>query len=375
MRALHLIPGNLYGGVETFLSLVARRRDLAGEVEHHYATCFDGRLSEELAAAGVPLHRLGRIRTSRPWTVIRGRLRLARLLEQQRFDVALTHSSWPHAMFAPVLVRAGVPNVFYLHGPITDVAWIDRWAARYQPSLMIAVSRDTLATGRLLFPVTRAEVLNYPIPWQSASDSARVRAEVRAELATPASEVVLLQASRADRWKGHDQLIAALERIRDVPGWRLWLAGGAQRPHELAFLEQIRAQVKRAGLDERVHFLGERRDVPRLLAGADLYCQANVGPEGFSLAFMEAFSAGLPVVTMRLGGAPEMIDETSGVLVPPRDIDGFARALRELVTDGDRRRALGRRAKERVHELCDTGARLADLGRILTNVASARPGA
>src|SRR6266545_3949282 len=106
MRALHLIPGNLYGGVETFVSLTARRRDLWGDVEHHYAICFPGRLSEELSRAGAALHDLGRIRTSRPWTVLRGRRRLQRLLASERFDVALTHASWAHAMFAPVLARA-----------------------------------------------------------------------------------------------------------------------------------------------------------------------------------------------------------------------------------------------------------------------------
>jgi glycosyltransferase involved in cell wall biosynthesis len=373
MRALHLIPGNLYGGVETFLSLVARRRDLWGDVEHHYAICFSGRLSDELSRAGVVLHDLGRIRTSRPWTVVRGRRRLAQLLAAQRFDVALTHSSWPHAMFAKALARARVPAVFYLHGPLTEITWIDRWAARRTPTTMIGVSRHTLETGRLLFPSVNAEVLNYPIPFEPLVDPARVRDEVRGELSTPPAEVVLLQASRADPWKGHDQLIAALERLRDLPGWRLWLAGGAQRPKELAFLARIREQVSRAGLDGRVRFLGERRDVPRLLAAADLYCQANHGPEGFSLVFMEAFTAGVPVVTMRLGGAAEMIDDRSGVLVTPGDVAGFADALRALIQDGERRRELGRRARQRVSELCDTRGQLAVLGRILAETAARGP--
>ncbi|HEX6766265.1 MAG TPA: glycosyltransferase [Polyangiaceae bacterium] len=372
IRALHLVPGNLYGGVETFIAFTARRRDLAGRLENHYALCFDGRLSEELEAAGAPVHRLGRTRASRPWTVIRGRARLRRLVERERFDVALTHSSWPHAMFAPVLARLGVPVVFYLHGPVNELGWVDRMARRLEPRAMIGVSRDTLRTGRKLFPDTPAHVLNYPMPSAGVDAGPEIRAEVRSELGAKPDDVIFFQASRADRWKGHDRLIEALAGLDDVPSWTLWMAGGAQRPKELRFLEELREQVVRLGLERRVKFLGERRDVPRLLAGADVYCQANVGGEGFSLVFMEAFTAGRPIVTTRLGGAAELIDASSGALVPPGDTRAFTAELRRLATDRALRERMGEHAKQRVWSLCDPAARYADLERILEETL-ARP--
>lgn len=367
MRVLHLYPGNLFGGVETFLLFVARRGDLAKQCEHHFALCFDGRLAEGIQSAGAPLELFGSMRTSQPWTVLRGRQRLRELLRRTHFDVAVTHGSWAHAMFAPVLERAKIPYVYYLHGPISGVTWLDRWAKLTTPSAMIGVSRDTLRTGRLLFPSVPAEVLNYPIP---ASFEARdeERAAVRAEQGVAADEVVLLQASRADRWKGHDRLLEALGQLVAVPGWTCWMAGGAQRPQERVFLAELEAQVARLGLGKRVRFLGERRDVPRLLAGADIYCQANTGSEGFSLAFMEAFASGRPIVTTRLGGAPELIDDSTGVLVTPGDTAGFAAALRRLIEDPALRRAMGEKARKRVFELCDPAARLGDLERILGEV-------
>jgi glycosyltransferase involved in cell wall biosynthesis len=373
MRALHLIPGNLYGGVEVFLSLLARRRQLTPNVEPHFALCFEGRLAEELTALGAPVHRLGAMRTSRPWTVLRGRRRLAALLERERIDVAIAHASWPQAMFGPVLARAGVPNVLYLHNPLLQVSWLDRWAGLHVPTTLVGVSRDTLGTGKKLYPTAHAEVLYHPIPWDAPPERTLARRAVREELGAGPGEVVLLQASRAERWKGHDQLLAALEQVRDVPGWRLWLAGGAQRPKELAFMTELKAQVARAGLGERVRFLGERRDVPRLLAGADLYVQANRGPEGFSIVFMEAFAAGVPIVTMRLGGAPELIDETCGALVEPGDIAGFARVLRELIPAAERRMAMSARAATRVNELCDPATRLRAIERVLAEAIARGP--
>ncbi len=365
MRVLQLIGGNLYGGVETFIVCTARRRELAKNVDHHYAVCYEGRLAQELEALAAPVHRLGKMRTSRPWTVLGGRKRLDELLERGGFDIALTHGSWPHAMFSPVLARRRIPTVFYLHGPIGKLGWLDYWARRHRPDSMIAVSRDTLRSGRELFGDVPAHVLNYPIPWPDAEQGPEVRAAVRAELGAAPEDVILLQASRADRWKGHDRLVEALGRLRDVPNWTCWMAGGAQRPHELAFLEEVRGAVARLGLEQRVKWLGERRDVPRLLAGADVYCQANVGSEGFSLVFMEAFAAGRPIVTTRLGGAPELIDETSGILVPPDDTPAFEAALRRVIVDVELRKKLGASARERVFSLCDPADRLGDLARYL----------
>jgi glycosyltransferase involved in cell wall biosynthesis len=374
MRVLHLVPGNLFGGVETFIAFTARRRDLAPHLEQHYALCFEGRLAEELEATGAPVHRLGSMRTSRPWTVARGRARLRELLGGIPFDVALTHSPWPHAMFSRVLRRARVRTVFYLHGPIHEPSWVDRWARRTRPDAMIAVSADTLRSGRSLFLDVQADVVNYPIPWSELSQGPDVRAAVRRELAAGPNDVLLFQASRADRWKGHDRLIEALGTLRDVPGWLCCIASGAQRPHEAEFLAELRASVSRLGLDARVRFLGERRDVPRLLAGADVYCQANVEAEGFSLVFMEAFHAGCPIVTTRLGGAPELIDESCGVLVPPGDTEAFARALRRLIENVGERATMGENARRRVFHLCDPGARLADLTRILERTVAGSAG-
>jgi glycosyltransferase involved in cell wall biosynthesis len=370
MRVLQLVPGNLFGGVETLIAFTARRRDLAPEVEHHYALCFEGRLAEELRGAGVPVHLLGAMRTSRPWTVVRGRRRLSELLRRITFDVAVTHSSWPHAMFAPVLARAGLPTVYYLHNPISGLTWIDRWAQRSPPTAMIAVSDDALRSARALFPGVEADVLYHPIPFADAPADANVREAVRKELGVAATDVMLLQASRAERWKGHDRLVEALGLLRDVPGWICFVAGGAQRKKEREFLAEVRAQVSRLGLENRVRFLGERRDVPRLLAGADLYCQANAGSEGFSLAFMEAFTAGRPIVTTRLGGAAELIDDSSGILVPPGDAAAFAAALRRLIEHPEERATMGENARRRVWSLCEPRSRVADFGRILSRTAA-----
>ncbi|MET0648722.1 MAG: glycosyltransferase, partial [Pyrinomonadaceae bacterium] len=99
MRVLHVHSGNLYGGVETMLSTVARRRDACPGMEPHFALCFEGRLSEELEASRARVHHLPDVRVSRPATVMRARKALAALLRDEKFDVVICHSSWSHAIF------------------------------------------------------------------------------------------------------------------------------------------------------------------------------------------------------------------------------------------------------------------------------------
>src|SRR5947207_2885009 len=101
MRVLHLCAGNLFGGVESYLLTLARLRHLTPEWEPAFALCFAGRLGDELAAADVAVHDLGAVRFSRPWTLLRSRRRLRRLVLESRFDAVVTHASWSHAAFAP----------------------------------------------------------------------------------------------------------------------------------------------------------------------------------------------------------------------------------------------------------------------------------
>ena len=131
--------------------------------------------------------------------------------------------------------------------------------------------------------------------------------------------------------------------MRATRTWKLWIAGAAQRPHEQPYLEDLHREVARLGLDPRVRFLGDRRDVPLVMRAADIFCQANEGPEPFGVVFAEALLSGVPVVTTHMGGAPEIVSDECGRLVPAGDIDALARVLAELVDDSGLRARLGLR--------------------------------
>ncbi len=367
MRVLHINAGNLYGGIETFLLTLASKRGLCPEMEPHIALCFTGRLSETLESCGVSVHPLGNVRISRPWTVWNARRRLRDLLEREPFDAVICHGSWLHSVFASTIRVLKRPLVFWAHDAPTGRRWLERWARLTPPDVVIANSQWTAAAVSKLFPGVRCEVVYGPVPKPEPTDRNAVRQRIRATLDTPAEATVILQVSRLERLKGQDVLLRALEQLAHAPNWHCWIAGGAQRPLEAVYLAELRQAADRAGVSDRVRFLGQRADVSDLMTAADVFCQPNAEPEGFGITFIEALYAGLPVVTTAIGGALEIVDETCGVLTPPGDAATLQAALLRLILDpAERTRLTGGAARAKA--LCDPQESLRRLHSVVASM-------
>jgi glycosyltransferase involved in cell wall biosynthesis len=355
MRVLHVHSGNLYGGVETMLTTLARRRDACPEMEPHFALCFEGRLGEELVASGARVHRLPNVRVSRPSTVLRARRALATLLRGERFDVVICHSSWSHAVFGKVVRAAHLALAFWSHDAATGTHWLERWARRTPPDLAVCNSDYTARALRSFFPDTRAEVVYCPLdlPDLAPYRTPESRAAVRAELDTPPGAAVIIQVSRMEECKGHSLHLRALGSLLNREGWVCWMVGGGQRPQERSYEARLKAEADALGLTSRLRFPGQRRDVPRLLAAADIYSQPNTAPESFGLTLVEAMHAGLPVVTTAIGGACEVLDDSCGLLVPPDAPAELAAQLRRLLEDERLRTRFKETGPARARLLCD----------------------
>jgi glycosyltransferase involved in cell wall biosynthesis len=360
--------GNLYGGVERMLATLASTP--LDALDQAFALSFEGRLADELRRAGARLHLLGPVRASRPWTGLRARRRLSSVMRGDRPDVAVCHSSWAYGIFGPVARKHRVPLVFWLHDLVTGRTWADRLASRTRPDLAISTSRFVSGALDRLWADLPVELVHPPVA--ALGIDAAARHAVRAELGTPASDVVIVMASRLEPWKGHPMLLAALGSLRDLPGWTCWIAGGAARPAEATHLREMQAMAGRLGIASRVHFLGERADVPRLMTAADVLCQPNAAPEPFGISFVEAMYAGLPVVSTELGGAREVLAPSVGILVPPADVAALAHVLKDLIQQPSLRRRLGGAGPPRARELCEPQQQAERMRRALARVVGAR---
>lgn len=368
MRILHVSSGNLYGGVETALVALARFRHLCPAMEPEFALCFRSRLSRELEEAGVRVHQLGEVRTRKPWTIWSARANLRALLASHPFDVVVCHMPWPMAMFGSTARRSGKPLAFWAHNAANGSHWLERWASRVSPDIVISNSAFTAGTVPLLFPSAPCRIVYCPVLPPQIEDVQSCRAEVRRTLGASDDTVAIIQVSRLEALKGHHLHLDALAKLKDDPRWVCWMVGGAQRPAEQEYMNEIQEKANRLGIGDRVRFLGQRSDVSSLLAAADIFSQPNIGAESFGIVFIEALAASLPVVTTAIGGPKEIVNETCGIVAPPGNAELVAASLHRLIDSAELRLRLGRSGPARARELCDPSGRIPDLYRALSAV-------
>jgi glycosyltransferase involved in cell wall biosynthesis len=355
VKVLHISAGNLFGGVETVLVTLARERRLCADLKPHFSVCFEDRFSRELRATGAPVDYLGYVRIRNPLTILRARAAMDRLLSQESIDVAICHSPWALAIFGTVARSHRIPLVFWCHGFVTGRHWLEMWARQTVPALVICNSRATEISVKRLFPQVPSQVIYAPV---SSSVPSLPRDPER-------KPVVIIQVSRMESWKGQSLLLEALATLLNVPDWVCWIVGGAQTKRESEYEDRLHRAAARLGFGERVEFLGARDDVEDLLVQADIFCQPNLSPEPSGIVFIEALQAKLPVVTSRLGGAAEIVNERCGILVPPSDAASLADALRCLITNPGKRMELGAAGPERAQSLCDPSRQLSKLREVM----------
>src|SRR5262245_6204163 len=204
-----------------------------------------------------------------------------------------------------------------------------------------------------------------PERFRPSSDDERKQTRVRHGLDPDLPLVLGL--SRLVPRKGFDVVISA------CAGLDVQLAvGGAGRDL---------ARLRRRGGD-RVRFLGRVPDteLPALYGTADVFamcCRDRWGgleAEGFGIVFLEAAACGVPAVAGRSGGSHEaVVDNETGYVVAPKDVDAVRAALRELVSDDDRRAQMGAAARSRARDEFDYDVLAATLARVASDGVDALP--
>jgi glycosyltransferase involved in cell wall biosynthesis len=216
------------------------------------------------------------------------------------------------------------------------------------------------------FQGIRHEVIYLPV---EAPQNSSNRWATRRQLGVDDDTVVVLQVSRMESWKGHLLHLKALADLKDLPNWVCWIVGGAQRREEQDYLNRLQREVAQLKISDRVRFLGQRSDVPALMAAADIFCQPNQEPEPFGIVFIEALFAGLPIVATAMGGALEIVDESCGLLSEPGNTVRLAESLRSLIGSPELRAHLGRAGATRARQLSDPGTQMNRLSDLTQRIA------
>jgi glycosyltransferase involved in cell wall biosynthesis len=278
---------------------------------------------------------------------------LGRHFREQGYDVLHTNGSqdtWSVAL-ARRLYRVPSPHLMTRHNTKrvrTNVA--NRWLYGRALDRLVLVSGGAMRCYAPLLELgaLREEGISviHPAFETDRFDEVPDRAALREELGVGPEVPLVGLVGRLDRDKGHAVLMEAAPAILARRPGTLFLFVG-HGPEE----EWVRGQVSGRGLDERVRFLGFRKDMPAVTAALDVSTLPALGTDSSPTVMKEAQALGVPVVVSDVGGAPEVVEDgVTGFVVPMGDAAALGEAILRLLDDRELARSMGARGRARAYE-------------------------
>ena len=342
------------------LPLMVAERDAGHEV---VGVCSDGPLLARVREAGFRVEPVPIARSHNAFRHARTVAALTRLFRRERFDMVHVHTPVAALLGRIAAWRAGVPIVVYTahgfyfheHMPAHRRAFhvaLEWLGGRLTDVLFTQAEEDAATARRLgLCRTGRIQAIGNGVdPARFAPRDPAIRARLRAELGAAPDDAVVLMVGRLVAEKGYGEL---LEAMRGVPA-TLWVVGERLASDHASDIDRAVAAVERDPVQaRRVRFLGYRRDVPDLMAAADIFTLPS-HREGMPRSIIEAMMSGLPVVATDIRGSrEEVVPEDTGLLVPVRDAAALQAALTRLARDAALRARMGTAGRARAWALYD----------------------
>lgn len=276
------------------------------------------------------------------------------------------HLNWPlGCRFGVIAAKVGrVPAIVatsHLMNKVEGVRFgrLKHWAHAAMIDQYIAVSNSLKNELCRNLGVSEAKVSVVPNGIRLAPFREPADASLREQLTKGRDLPLVFTPARLHAQKGHAFLLQAAALVPDAI---FLLAGDGP---ERSALERLCRQI---GLEDRVIFLGQRDDVPRLLASCDLFVLPSLF-EGMPLSVIEAMAAGKPVVATAVGGTNEIVvDGSTGVLTPPMDAPALASAIRAMLADRAMSARMGEAGRERAIEMFSAEAMVRRVAEVYDEV-------
>ena len=352
MRVAEVFYEPIHSGQAVHVLSLAQHLDRRQCALHVCYPAGDERTRRRLAELGVAGHPwpMGKWQNAGPF------LALLRLVRQEHIHIVHVHSQFAGIWARPAarLAGAGVvytPQTIRIRQtalqPIYEA--LER-AWRRITDITIAVCEADhqwmLAKGWGT-PASVVTVYN-GLDWQEWEPRQMTREKARERLGWPQSAPVILQVGRLDAQKAPQDFVRMMRHLH------------AQRPDARGFLAgdgplraEVEAMTRQYGLEHVITLLGQRQDVPLLLAAADVVTLTSYW-EGLPYSLLEAGALARPAVATAVNGVPEVIQHgVTGLLVPAGEPAAMAQAVLRLLNDPARAGAMGLAAQRRVRETFD----------------------
>jgi sugar transferase (PEP-CTERM/EpsH1 system associated) len=269
---------------------------------------------------------------------------LVKVIKRENIQVVHTHNVTAHLFGA---IAARLSGVRILHTEHGKTIGNERHHARLNRIAHLFTDYTVVVSQQLAKEVERAEGVK-PSRLETITNGIRLeefgcqmeRHVLREELGLPSSARLIGSVGRLVKDKNFPLLLRAFSSIaRQYDDVALVLVGGGH------LLSDLQDEARRLNVNRRVHFLGTRGDIPKILGSLDVFVLSSTN-EGLSVSLLEAMAAACPIVATAVGGNSTLIaDGVNGLLVPSDDRTGLQLAITRLLDDPSWGQMLGKAAQ------------------------------
>jgi len=346
MRILYFVDSLNIAGAEMLLMGMIESYKQDHQIGVAYFT--DGPLREEIASQGIPLYRMSQKGLKDP----RAFIRAWQAIRDFKPDIVHTHLSKSDVV--------GQVSARLLNVPVRIVTWhnTDKWREKnYLSAVMkwlVSGSQQMIAVSEIVaeyhekngnYARERITVIDNGIDLNRFNPDTVTPLDKRELWNIPDETQTIGIIARLEPQKAHYVLIDATRIIVDNnPDVHVIIAGKG------TLHDQLKSQVNDLGLNDHITFAGIVRDIPAFLAMVDIITFSS-DFEGLPIALLEAMAMASPVVSTRVGGIPNVIEDgINGILVPPREPEALANQLLTVLRDKNLQKALGQNARDTIQK-------------------------
>ena len=291
-------------------------------------------------------------------------LKLARFIRQGGFEIVHTHAYFAGTMGRIAAFLAGTPIILnHAHTTYWDFKirnlFIEKMLSIISARIICCSDfvRNFVINEERISPEKTIRIYN------GVNDDPNVR-NASKDLNRSENIVRLTVVASLVENKGHAVLLTAFHRLAMLhPDIELWIVGDG------SLRQNLERQTNALCIGNRVSFLGQRDDVPRLLACSDIIVLPSLYREGLSLSIIEGMSQSRPVVASNIGGTPELVENgVSGFVVNSGDVDDLAAKLKILIMDKKLRDNMGEAGRKIFEEKFDARIMIKEIGKLYSSL-------
>jgi glycosyltransferase involved in cell wall biosynthesis len=348
-RILQIVTKADLGGAQ--VHVLDLLRGFKHDFEMVLATGEEGYCTEQARSAGIECHVLpSLVQRIDPLSDMKALASSVRLIRAIRPDLVHCHTTKAGLIGRLAARLVNVPAVFTAHtwcfSEGTSLAWralgrpAETFAALCSKKIItVSDANRTAAVAKRIAPVDKFITVH--------NGGADTPHRARPGLGNPPRIVMV---ARFAAQKNQTLLVETVAKLKR-PALLTLVGDGHLRQQAEQAAAACPAHIK-------VEFLGQRRDIPELLAQADLFV-LSTNWEGFPISILEAMRAGLPVISTDVNGVREAVDDgETGLLVAPRDGDGLLRALEKIAFDATMLERMGSRGRAKFEQFFSLEAML-----------------